>query len=71
MQRTDRIVIRINAVERQVIDALAQAEKLPASTLARRRLLFEAEQRGIVPRLLENANRAGEGSEAISSAAAS
>jgi hypothetical protein len=71
MYRNDRIVIRLNEVERQVIDALAQMERLPASTLARRRLLLEAEQRGIVPRYGEKHNRAGEGSEAVPSAAAS
>jgi hypothetical protein len=58
MYRNDRIVIRLNEVERQVIDALAQMERLPASTLARRRLLLEAEQRGIVPRYGEKHNRA-------------
>lgn len=60
MARENRFVILLSARERQVIEALAQAEKLPASTLARCRLLFEAEERGIVPRLGENANRAGD-----------
>jgi hypothetical protein len=57
MARENRFVILLDETERQVIEALARIEKLPASTLARRRLLFEAEQRGIVPRYVEKTNQ--------------
>lgn len=60
MTRENRFVILLNENERQTIEALARVEKLPASTLARRRLLLEAEQRGIVPRFGEKHNRASE-----------
>lgn len=49
MVRKNRFTILLTANERSVIERLAQAEKLAPSTFARRRLLFEAEQRGIVP----------------------
>ena len=45
--RENRFVIMLSEKERQAIEALARVEKLPASTLARRRLLLEVEQRGI------------------------
>ncbi|MEX1019876.1 MAG: hypothetical protein WDZ49_09475 [Litorilinea sp.] len=47
--RENVLMIRLTEAERRMIDALAKVEKLPVSTLARRRLLFEAEQRGIFP----------------------
>jgi hypothetical protein len=57
MARENRFVILLTEKERQVVEALAKIEKLPASTLARRRLLFEAEQRGIVPRYVEETEK--------------
>lgn len=66
--RDNVLMVRLTGAERRMIDALAKAEKLPVSTLARRRLLFEAEQRGIIP-FSEKHNRAGIGSEATPSAA--
>ena len=47
MARHNRFVILVSERERQAIETLAQIEKLPASTLARKRLLTEAEARGI------------------------
>ena len=70
MARENRFVILLTEGERQTVEALARVEKLPASTLARRRLLLEAEQRGIVPRYGDKANRAGKVVEATPSAAA-
>ena len=58
MTRKNRFVILLTDAERQSIDALAEAEMLPASTLARRCLLMEAEQRGVVSSRVANANRA-------------
>ena len=43
MRRNDRIVIRLNEVERRAILRLAKAERLPPSTAARRILLDVAE----------------------------
>lgn len=70
MARENRFVILLTEGERQTVEALAQLEKLPASTLARRCLLFEAEQRGIVLRSGEEYNRAGTDIEAVPSAIA-
>jgi hypothetical protein len=53
VNRENVLAVRLTEKERQLVEALAKVEKLPASTLARRRLLFEAEQRGIVPRYVE------------------
>lgn len=47
MKRKKRLVIRLSEVEHAVIETLARSERLPPSTLARSRLLREAERRGI------------------------
>lgn len=47
MNRENVLAVRLTEGERQVVETLARIEKLPASTLVRRRLLLEAEQRGI------------------------
>jgi len=47
MYREDRLVIRLSDAERAAIERLAQVERLPASTLARRMLLHEADRRGL------------------------
>ena len=70
MARDNRFVILLNDGERETIEALARVEKLPASTLARRRLLFEAEMRGIFANQGRNANRAGEVCETVPNAIA-
>ena len=49
MYRGKRLVIRLNRVERATINKLAAIEQLPASTLARRLLLQEADKRGLWP----------------------
>jgi hypothetical protein len=49
MCRTDRLVIRLSAAERAAIHRLAQVERLPVSTLARRMLLHEVDRRGLWP----------------------
>lgn len=46
--RDNRFVILMSEEERQAVERLAKAEKLPASTYVRRRLLMEADQRGLV-----------------------
>jgi len=46
MPRTEVLVIRLSQDERTKINRLADAERLPASTLARKILLDEAERRG-------------------------
>ena len=48
MLRTNVLAIRLTRGERATIDRLAQAERLPASTLARRLLLQEADQRDLL-----------------------
>ncbi len=58
MNRENVLAVRLTERERQMVEALAKIEKLPASTLARRRLLFEAEQRGVVPRYVEDTEKA-------------
>jgi hypothetical protein len=58
MNRENVLAVRLTESERQVIETLAKVEKLPASTLARRRLLLEAENRGISPRYVEPINEA-------------
>jgi len=45
MYRGNRLVIRLSATEREAVTRLAELERLPASTLARRLLLKEAERR--------------------------
>lgn len=49
-KKTCVFAIRLNARELAIVERLALLEKLPASTLARRMLLMEAERRGIVAR---------------------
>jgi hypothetical protein len=49
MGREDKLVIRLSTAERAAIDRLAQAERLPAATLARRMLLCEIDRRGLWP----------------------
>jgi hypothetical protein len=49
MYRAYRLVIRLNKTERAAIDNLARVERLPASTLARRLLLREADRHGLNP----------------------
>jgi len=49
MYRTKRLVIRLHKAEHEIISRLARVERLPASTLARRLLLHEAERRGLLP----------------------
>jgi hypothetical protein len=56
VNRENILAVRLTEKERQMVDALAKIEKLPASTLARRRLLLEAEQRGVVFRYMEPTN---------------
>lgn len=53
MNRENVLAVRLTEAEREVIETLAKVEKLPASTLVRRRLLLEAENRGISPRFVE------------------
>lgn len=48
MARENRFVILMTEEEREAIEQLARQERLTASTLARRILLFEAQQKGIV-----------------------
>jgi hypothetical protein len=69
MARTKTLPIRVNEHELATFETMARLEKLPVGTFVRRRLLFEAEQRGIVPRYHENANRADKVSEALSAVA--
>jgi len=45
--RSKRLVVRLDANEQRAILRLAKAERLPASTLARRLLLQEADRRGL------------------------
>jgi len=47
MRRVKKLVIRLNSAEREAVRRLAQVERLPASTLARRLLLQEADRRGL------------------------
>ena len=44
MYRTEKLVVRLNRDEVAMISRLADSERLPASTLARRLLLLEAEK---------------------------
>lgn len=46
--RTERLVILLSERERKVVGKLAEVERLPTSTLARRMLLSAAERRGVV-----------------------
>ncbi len=57
MARENRFVIMLDESERHAIEELAQLEKMAPSTLARRRLLFEAELRGIFSHNTVKANR--------------
>jgi len=45
--RTEKIVVRLNAAELRAVKMLADLEKLPPSTLARRLLLKEADKYGL------------------------
>lgn len=47
-KRENVLAVRLTETERQAIEALARARKIPASTLVRVRLLLEAEQAGFV-----------------------
>lgn len=49
MYRTEKLIIRLNKVERAAIHRLARMERLPVSTMARRLLLAEADERGLLP----------------------
>ena len=49
MNRADKLVIRLNEAEKTAIGRLAQVERLPASTLARRLLLKKVDERGLWP----------------------
>jgi hypothetical protein len=60
MARTKTLPIRVDEHELATFEAMARLEKLPVGTFVRRRLLFEAEQRGIVPRFTEKHNRGAE-----------
>jgi len=51
-------VILLTEGERKAVESLARLEKIPASTLARRSLLLDAEKRGIVAFPSTNENRA-------------
>ena len=68
MAREHRFIILLDDAERDALDALARVEKLPASTLVRRRMLFEAELRGCF--VAGKANRAGEVCETVPNAIA-
>lgn len=61
MARTKTLPIRVDESELATFETMAQMEKLPLGTFIRRRLLFEAEQRGIAPRLGGKHNRVGDG----------
>ena len=50
MLRTNMLVIRLTQIERATINSLAESEKLPVSTFARRLLLKEADRRGLLLR---------------------
>lgn len=67
MVRNKTLPIRVNEHERATIEAMAQIEKLPVGTFIRRRIMFEAEQRGIVSRFGNKGNDAGEDSKVIPS----
>jgi predicted transcriptional regulator len=49
MRRRRKLTIRLSRDERAAVDALAQAERLPTSTLARRLLLLAVDRRGLWP----------------------
>jgi hypothetical protein len=49
MYKSERLVVRLDKVERASVERLAQFESLPPSTLARYLLLREAEKRGLWP----------------------
>jgi hypothetical protein len=55
LKRNTRLTIRLTEAERGAVDALAQAERLPTSTLARRLLLLEADERGLWPDEVQDA----------------
>lgn len=48
MARESRFVILMTEEEKKAIEELASIERLPATTWARRILLLEAQQRGVV-----------------------
>ena len=60
MYRTEKLVIRLNRTERAAVEKLAMVERLPASTMARRLLLDEAEQRGLLALDSQEGRRSGE-----------
>ena len=49
MRRSGRLVVVLGDEEKKTIKALADKERLPGSTLARRILLAEAERRDTLP----------------------
>ena len=49
LYRNERLVIRLRGDERSAIYRLAETERLPPSTLARKMLLDEAYRRGLLP----------------------
>lgn len=49
MARSSTLHIRISDRERATLAAMARLERLPIGTFIRRRLMLEADQRGIVP----------------------
>ena len=53
MLRNRILAIRLDQDERAIVWRLAQAERLPASTLARQLLLKEAERRGLLSSIVE------------------
>jgi hypothetical protein len=58
MARTRTVPFRVSEHEMARIEVMANMEKLPIGTFIRRRILFEADQRGIVvPDYREKHNR--------------
>lgn len=52
MAREQTLRIRVSDTEMATFEALAQIERLPIGTFIRRRLMLEADQRGVFPRNL-------------------
>ena len=48
MYRDDRLVIKLTTNEKEAAERLAQAERLPLSTLTRKILLDKAAERGLL-----------------------
>ena len=60
MKRKYRLTIRLSKDDLMAVDAFADAERLPTSTLARRLLLLEAERRASAETSKERYNNRGE-----------